>query len=317
MARLRLFFCSDIHGSDVCFKKFVNAAEAYKADVLIVGGDITGKFIVPIFEEQGGRYAYSFLGEQRRVEEAGLGEALKLIRDTGSYPYVTSKERWEELTSSPTRMEELFLTLIRDSLRSWAGFAELRLRGRPVQCYIMPGNDDHPLVDEMLKGSEVIINPHERVVELSSGLKLLGLGYSNITPWKCYRDVPEELIERKIEQLMGEVAEGEGLLYAIHVPPFNSGIDAAPELDEQMRPKLAPGGQALLRPVGSTSVRRAIERHQPALGLHGHVHEARGFARIGRTLCFNPGSEYQEGVLRGVLIQLEDGKVRDFIFTAG
>ena len=103
----------------------------------------------------------------------------------------------------------------------------------------------------------------------------------------------------------------------MHVPPYDSGIDSAPELDENMRPKLGPGGQVMITPVGSTAVRKAIESYQPMLSLHGHVHEARGFVKIGKTLCLNPGSEYLEGILRGVLIQIDKGKVRDFIFTSG
>ena len=57
--------------------------------------------------------------------------------------------------------------------------------------------------------------------------------------------------------------------------------------------------------VGSTAVRAAIERYQPMLGLHGHVHESPGTEKLGGTLCINPGSDYGDGVLRGAIVDLE------------
>ena len=48
---------------------------------------------------------------------------------------------------------------------------------------------------------------------------------------------------------------------------------------------------------------------QPLLGLHGHIHEATGVRRSGRTLAVNPGSDYSTGALNGALITLERDKV--------
>jgi len=36
------------------------------------------------------------------------------------------------------------------------------------------------------------------------------------------------------------------------------------------------GGQMVFAGAGSRAVRNAIEKHQPMLGLHGHIHEAQG-----------------------------------------
>lgn len=314
--KLRIFFASDVHGSEVCFKKFVNAAEFYKADVLIMGGDLTGKFVIPIFKI-GGEYQAKFAGEEYSLKEQELEKFLQRVRDSGYYPYLTTKEEWDDLVNDESKMNALFIELMKESIRRWIEYAESKLRGKGVKCYVMPGNDDHPAIDGILNSSDVVENPHERVVEIADGLKMLSLGYSNITPWKCPRDIPEEELEKKIEKLMDEVGEGGELIYNIHVPPYASGIDEAPELDENMRPKLGPGGQVMVSPVGSKAVRRAIEKYQPMMGLHGHIHEAKGFAKIRKTICFNPGSEYQEGILRGVLIQIDKGRVRDFIFTSG
>ncbi len=64
-------------------------------------------------------------------------------------------------------------------------------------------------------------------------------------------------------------------------------------------------------------MRAAIEKYKPLLGLHGHVHESKGFVNIGSTLCINPGSEYGEGILRGVIVELGDGKVKNYLLTQG
>jgi Icc-related predicted phosphoesterase len=69
--------------------------------------------------------------------------------------------------------------------------------------------------------------------------------------------------------------------------------------------------------VGSKTVRQLIEKHKPLLGLHGHIHEARGFAKIGRTLCINPGSEYGEGILRGALLNIDEKEVKSHLLTGG
>lgn len=316
-SKLRIFFASDIHGSEICFKKFINAADFYKAQVLILGGDITGKFLVPVFDK-GGSYEASFMGERYILESADkLEKFMQMLRDQGYYPYVTTPEEWDDIRRDESRMNEVFDEVMKESIERWIRLAESKLKGKNVKFYVMPGNDDSYAIDEVLNSSDVILNVNEKVVDIDEGIQMISLGYANMTPWKCPRDLPEEELAKKINELIEKTDRGSSLIFNIHVPPYNSGIDMAPELDENMRPKLGPGGQVVLAPVGSVAVRKAIEIHQPFLSLHGHVHEARGFAKIGRSLCINPGSEYLEGILRGALIQIEKGKVKDFIFTSG
>src|SRR6266568_2674048 len=69
--RTTIFFATDIHGSERCFIKFINAAKFYQADVLILGGDITGKAMVPIVRQANGasiRYRATFLGQTPVLE---------------------------------------------------------------------------------------------------------------------------------------------------------------------------------------------------------------------------------------------------------
>jgi Icc-related predicted phosphoesterase len=318
MAKMRIYFTTDIHGSEVCFKKFINAASFYKADIIILGGDITGKAIIPITEKADGTFQCRFLGENITVNKGKtLEELIQKIRNVGFYPYITSSAEVKELFSNEKKMSEIFMDLSVKELSRWLEFAEKRLKGTKTKCFISPGNDDSQIIDRVLNSSECIINPNEKLVTIDGDIEMLSLGYSNITPWKCPRDITEEELYRKIDHLASAIKKPDKTIFNIHVPPYDSGIDLAPELDANMRPKLEPGGRVKMAPAGSKSVKDAIIKHQPLLGLHGHIHESKGFTKIGRTLCLNPGSEYQEGILRGALIQLSDGKIKDFLFVAG
>jgi Icc-related predicted phosphoesterase len=205
-----------------------------------------------------------------------------------------------------------------ESIERWVRMTEERLKGTGVKCYISAGNDDTYNIDPILDSSDVMIHPDEKLVMIDDMHEMISTGKSNMTPWKCPRDVPEEELAKHIDDLASQVNNLEKCIFNIHVPPYGTGIDSAPELDENLKPKLAPGGGTISIPVGSKAVRAAIEKYQPLLGLHGHIHESKGTFKIGRTLCINPGSEYTEGILRGFLCDLDEKKgVKDFLFTSG
>jgi Icc-related predicted phosphoesterase len=145
----------------------------------------------------------------------------------------------------------------------------------------------------------------------------VSLGFTNMTPWKCPRDIPEEQLAAKVELVTSTVKNFETCIFNFHCPPYSCGLDVAPQLDEKLTPMLAPGGTPIMIPVGSPSVRSSIEKHQPLLGFHGHIHESRGTVKLGRTLCINPGSEYTEGILRGALVDIDGKKIDDYLLTAG
>ena len=111
------------------------------------------------------------------------------------------------------------------------------------------------------------------------------------------------MLEARLDALAGQVRDPRRAVFMIHVPPHDSGLDTAPILDENLRPTVS-AGDVLRGPVGSHAVRRIIERYEPLLGVHGHIHESGGERRIGRTLCINPGSEANHGILRGYLVDI-------------
>ncbi len=316
--RTRLFFATDVHGSERCFLKFLNAGKAYNADVLILGGDLTAKMLVPIVEHERGMFNASFLGGEYHLSGSQEVEALeKNIRAVGYYPYRTTPDEVRELSNDKTELAEVFSELMCTSIQEWMDIADNKLRGTGIKCFVSAGNDDVFAIDPALGSSECVINPEGKVVDIDENHEMISCGFANMTPWKCPRDISDEELAGKIEEMTFKVRNMGNCIFNLHCPPHGSGIDEGPKLDETLKPVLGPGGDVQMIPTGSISIRRAIERWQPLLSLHGHIHESRGALKIGRTLCANPGSEYTEGILRGFLVDLSPEGIIDYIPTSG
>jgi Icc-related predicted phosphoesterase len=276
---------------------------------------LTGKVLVPIVEVDG-HWEMSFLGRHevlRSLEE--VTEAEKRIRFNGFYPYRCGPEELARLEADRDYADAVFRRLMRESVARWVRLAEERLRGTGVRCFVMPGNDDEFDIDDALAGSDVVVNPDGAIVEID-GYQLLSLAWANPTPWNSPRELPEEELAARIERLARELDPSLPVIFNLHCPPYDSTLDSAPQLREDLSVVMV-GGQPNMVPVGSRAVREAIERYQPVLSLHGHIHESRGAVRIGRTLCINPGSAYGEGVLHGALVRLEDDRVASYQLVSG
>jgi len=312
----KIFFASDIHGSEVCFRKFVNAASFYGADILILGGDLTAKRVVPVVK-YGSRYEASPFGRVETAEsDADLAALENRIRANGFYHYRCDEDEFRRIQSSVQEQKNLFQRLILDSLRRWMQFAEERLGGGNVRCYVMLGNDDDPSVAGVLDESNVVVNPERQKVELPGGYEMVSVGYSNLTPFNSPREMSEDELRHLIAEQCETLKTPEKAIFNLHCPPYNSGLDIAPELTSDLSVVMK-GGQPSMVPVGSKAIREAIEERQPLLGLHGHVHEARGTAKIGRTVCVNPGSEYAVQVLRGAIVILDKESIKGYQFVSG
>lgn len=315
----RLFFATDIHGSEKCFKKFLNAGKFYKANVLILGGDMTGKMIVPIVEQAKGKgnFKCHFMGKDYIPKNKDELDSLwKSIQDSGFYPYLTNSKEVEELNADRVKMNKLFSRLMVETLERWLEMAEERLKSTGVKCYMTGGNDDPLEIERVLNKSSYVINAEGKVVDIDENHEMVSSGYSNMTPWKCPRDITEEKLAKKIEAVTSKVKNMQSCIFNLHCPPYNTDIDTAVELDKNLKPVVR-GMQVSEIPVGSTAVRAAIEKRQPLLGLHGHIHESRGYHKLGRTLCLNPGSEYSEGILRGAIVTLDKDVSDNYVFTSG
>lgn len=314
---LRIYFCSDIHASRKCWKKFLNAGRFYDAHVLIVGGDITGKFVVPILQGAKGSWRATFLGVERIAKDAAQLERLEtMIADAGQYPFRTTPDEHAWYEQDQARVDELFHRLALERVREWVTEAEEKLAGSGIRVLVSGANDDFLEVDAALAGSDLIEDPNGTLIELDHGIEILGMGWGNLTPWACPRDIPEDELARRIDAVAARARDPAKTIFSLHVPPLGSGLDVAPKLDEYLRPRLGLSGLEMV-PVGSTATHAAIETYQPLLGLHGHIHESKGITRIGRTPIANPGSEYGEGVLDGLLVEADEDGVHDMRLVSG
>ena len=311
-----IYFVADIHGSDVCWRKFLNAAKFYGVDTIIVGGDVTGKALVPVIERRDGRVDARVAGRVQTARTAEEVDELEArIRFNGFYPYRCDEATYEELDADPVHRDEVFTSVMADTLRGWLRLADERLKGTGIRALIMPGNDDGWYVDDVLSESAQVLNSDGRVVDLGE-YQVLGFGPSNRTPWHTHRELDEPDIAARLDALQAGVDPAKPLVVATHVPPYGTGIDVAPKLREDLSVVIQ-GGEPVMVPVGSTAVREFVERTQPMLSLHGHIHESRGATRLGRTVSINPGSAYSTGALYGAIVTLRQGKVLSHQLVTG
>lgn len=314
---MRLFFATDIHGSEVCWKKFLNAGKFYKADVLVLGGDMTGKALVPIVALPDGQFKATLLQQEFILKDED--EVLDMERRVGSrgyYPFRTTQEQLAEFAADPQKVDAFFHQQMLNVVEQWMKLADEKLRGTGLKCFVCPGNDDEAEVDEVIRQNAELVQMSEgRVVELGDGFMMASTGWSNVTPWKTYREATEEHLLERIDAMIPAGLDMGRMVFNFHCPPYASGLDDAAEIDANLNVKDA--GRSLV-PVGSTAVRDAIRKYQPLLSLHGHIHEGKGTARIGKTLAINAGSLYEQGVLQGVVIDLDKRKgIKSYTLTTG
>lgn len=313
MAKLiKIFFVTDVHGSNVCYRKFLNALKVYNVDVGILLGDLTGKMLIPLVEKAGDGWMTTFMGRQTEVTtQEELEKLKKTIEMVGYYWVHLSHDEFEYYKSDKQKLDALFNELMLQRLRQWIHLADERLSGTSYKVYMAAGNDDHMEVDDVIEDSSAIVNCNEKLVMVGDH-QMITFSWTNPTPWDTPREKPDEQLEPMLEKLISKVTDMSNAIFNFHAPPYGSSLDFAPELTKDLV-------QAADRkiPVGSKAVKRMIEKYHPLLGLHGHIHESRGVQKIGRTTVINPGSEYSEGILKGVVVILEKGKVKDYVFTNG
>jgi uncharacterized protein len=311
---LRIFFATDVHGSDRCFRKFLAAAKAYEADVLLLGGDVAGKGLVPLKTGNGTLQA-EVRGESVTVPADDEDRLRGEINRLGFYSMHMDDDQIARLNEDSEYVEALFREQIVEQLGHWCDLAAERLAPE-VRCIITPGNDDPFEVDAVLEAAPRIECPERQLCDLGPVL-LASLGDVTPTPWNTEREYDEDEIARRIAEMLDAVPPDRRAVVNFHCPPYGTGLDTAPELDETLKPVIR-GGRPSFIPVGSKAVRDAIKQYQPVVGLHGHIHESRAVQKIGDSVCLNPGSEYTADLLRGAVVDIaEDGSYLDFLFTAG
>ena len=311
----KLFFATDVHGSEICWKKFISAARFYGVDVIVLGGDMTGKAIVPIVAQGGDTYKVTLLEQETLLQgQDEVDQMVKTIQNRGYYPYVTDPDEVAAIAGTPGRSDELFLDQALRTAQRWMEYADEKLAGSGIRCYVCPGNDDVFELDQVILSSKHVEIAEGKVIPLDDDHEMASCGWSNPTPWDTHREEDEDSLRQRLKAITAKLKNPRNAVFNFHAPPYGSGLDEAPELTEDLQ--LTYAGRALIN-VGSHAVLEQIEEHRPLLGLHGHIHEGKGTRKLRRTLCINPGSMYEQGILQGAVVELQRGKVRNYLLTTG
>jgi len=309
---IKLFFVTDIHGSNLCYRRFLNALPIYGADVAVMLGDLTGKVLVPMVEKSSSTWECTLMGQHVDIEtQDELAKVKKTVENSGYYWVHQTRDEFEATRADPAKIDTLFKRLVLERVQEWLDLADERLEGKPYQMYMCPGNDDWFVIDDMIDAARLIHPCDRRVVEFE-GHEMVTSSASNPTPWDTPREMAEADLEVHLQGLCELVKDYETAIFNFHVPPHGYSLDLCPKLDDTLTMSAEEKIHA-----GSIGAKKMIEKYQPLLGLFGHIHESRGAQKAGRTLLINPGSEYSEGILKGVIIMLDKKKIKDYVFTSG
>jgi len=312
---MKIFYATDVHGSEICWKKFISASKFYETDVLILGGDMTGKAIIPIIAQGNEVYKVTLAEQESLINgQDEVNKMVQNIQNRGYYPYLTNPDEVEEILSSPGNSDKLFLEQVLLTIQRWMDYADKKLAGTGIRCYVCPGNDDMFEIDKVIQESKTVENVEGKVVQLDEYHELISSGWTNPTPWTTHREEPEEELKKRLEMVISLANDPSRSIFNFHAPPYGSGLDDAPELTSDMRPAFA--GRSLV-PVGSHSVMEMIDKYEPLLGLFGHIHEGKGTRKYKKTLCINPGSMYEQGMLHGAVVEIKPKKVGTYVLTTG
>ena len=303
----RILFATDMHGSEGVWRKFLNCSAMLKVNVAICGGDLTGKMIVPVVERKDGKYAYYHMGKTHLIDSTGVEKAIKDIRGIGYYPYSTNESEYEEMTKNPKKVDEVFHEVMTSTMKNWLDLIPEKVTSE-TRIVVCPGNDDRSSVDDIVNSHKDVINGEGKVIEIDDSHEMISCGWVNPSPWKTTREEEDDKLEERLERYISQVKNMESAIFNFHAPPYQTKLDEAPLLDKNLNP-IIQGGSVVMVPVGSKAVKKMIEKYQPFLGLHGHIHEASGSMKIGKTYCVNPGSEYAEGILRAFLIEFKGNQI--------
>lgn len=318
----RIFFAADFHGSETTFRKFLASARTYDVDALVFGGDLMGKVLVPIVRTDVNQWRLYEPGSERLVSQEDELTAIKARYETlGYYWWQGDQEEYEQIRQDTGAVTRLFDEVAIARLSKWLELAEDRLRGTSIRMYLCGGNDDTDEVLSVLDNADLssVVSADDRVIQFDDQHQMVTLGLSTPTPWQTPRERSEEFIAARLEELMAGVSDPERCILNVHVPPIDSTLDRCIKLDTTVWPP-APvfeKGEPIYIGAGSRAVIEVLDKYQPMVGLHGHIHESRGLVKRGRTQAFNPGSEYAEGILRGIILAFRDNSVTGYQFTSG
>jgi Icc-related predicted phosphoesterase len=173
----RILFATDMHGSEGVWRKFLNASSMLKVNFAICGGDLTGKMIVPVVEQEG-KFAYYFMGKNHVVEKPELDATFKTIRGIGYYPYQTNEKEYDEMTQDPKKVDAVFHEVMLSTLKNWLDLIPQKVP-KETKVVVCPGNDDRPDVDNLVNGHGSVVNGEGKIIQIDETHEMMKTSLRN------------------------------------------------------------------------------------------------------------------------------------------
>ena len=218
----RIFYATDVHGSERTWRKFLNAGSFYGADILVMGGDVMGKLTIPIIRETGGRHRATIGGRVEHLETAADVEAAKeRIGFLGMYHTTMDEDEYLAMQGDAGAIERLFVQLATERLVRWIDLAESKLAGTGIRCYATGGNDDVPEVMAAMDrpDTRAFVACEDRVVPIDDEHVMVSMPYVNPTPWHTPREAPEAELASRIDAAAGNLSDYGQAIFNFHAPP--------------------------------------------------------------------------------------------------
>jgi Icc-related predicted phosphoesterase len=128
---IKIFFVTDIHGSNLCYRKYLNALKVYNVDVGILLGDLTGKVLVPLVEKAGGGWETTLMGTHVDIStQDEMDKLKKTIEMMGYYWAHQTPDEFRAFKDDPKKVDSLFKQLMMTRLQEWIALADERLTGK-------------------------------------------------------------------------------------------------------------------------------------------------------------------------------------------
>ena len=313
---MRIFFATDIHGSEVCWRKFLNAGKFHKADVLIMGGDMTGKAMVPIVAD-GSNWELELQGQRHVLTTEDELQAMeKRISDRGYYPVRLTRDEVDAWAADPSLVDTRFKAEMLDNVERWMALADERLAGHGHPLHRVAGQRRHLRDRPDHRGGRATSSSARATRSRSTASRWCRPAAPTRRRGTRSASCPNPSSGSGSTDSSSSVPDPHRAIFNFHAPPYGSNLDNAPKLDADMN--YVSGGQALV-PVGSKAVRESILAYGPPLSLHGHIHEGKGAVKLGSTLAVNPGSSYEDGILQAAIVDLDSkkGTVKRYLLING
>lgn len=280
---MKILYTADLHGNQILVEKLVKLSNY--SDTLILGGDLCATHFIPIIDDGSEITLYEF---NRAVRLENSKQALiqkeKLFQN-GFISWYGSLKNFRKLNK-----EEYQTKIQEKSLRATLN----KLKTSFENILLILGNDDSSALEKNLNKNKnkKVTNLNEKVIKLN-GYEFVGFSYVPITPFNTYFELTEFELERRLKPLLSRIKNYSSSVWIFHSPPYNSGLDLT-----------------AFGPVGSKSIKHFIQERQPKLFLCGHIHESPNLVKLGKTICINPGSEPNLGLLKAVLIDLNRMRIK-------